>query len=301
MTKMLTIAVLLVGLAKVAFAQITEDSATNAIFAAEQELGVTNGKPVTNGFVFVDGKYLPPPYVVTRRGHTVQINGVVVERPCPWPIPETPTVTTEDPQVPPSLTANSSKYETDFVKYLRAKQSYYYEHLQLTGTNFCEAMAKAYAGLPNVERASPDIDPFYVNVVWRNGGKGRIRVVPFSRRSHEWTRASLLETLETRRINYETRLEQGDYFCVGAKMSRTTGTTDGALMTLPTLVEILKTSKDAKEVHQRFQSAGWMNWGEKASEAFFINRSGLADLELRLEALKKSAKEKQAKDNSFEK
>ena len=301
MMKTLTTAVLVAGLAKTAMGQITEDFATNSIHAAEQELGVTNGKAITNGFLFVDGEYVEPPYIVTRRGHTVQINGVVVERPCPWPIPEAPknVVATEDPKVPNSLNEESSGFDPEFMKYHSAKQSYYYHHLKLRGSDLAQAMAKAYADLPNVASASADVDPTYIDVVWRNGAKESIRVVPFSRKPKVWTRASLLEALEASRINYETRLAQGDYFCVGGKISRTTGTSEGALMTLPVLVEILKTSKDAKEVHEKFQSAGWMNWGEKASEAFFSNRSGLAGLELRLESLKNAAKEKQARENSF--
>ena len=47
-------------------------------------LGSTAGSPQVRGFVFVDGKYLPPPYMVTRRGNGIFINRIQVAQPVPW-------------------------------------------------------------------------------------------------------------------------------------------------------------------------------------------------------------------------
>ena len=49
------------------------------------ELGVTYGKPGMGGFVFVEGRYLAPPYTVTRRGNGIFINRIQVEQPVGWP------------------------------------------------------------------------------------------------------------------------------------------------------------------------------------------------------------------------
>lgn len=46
--------------------------------AALKALKATIGKPFKAGFVFVDGKYLPPPYTVERYGTVLRINGVQV-------------------------------------------------------------------------------------------------------------------------------------------------------------------------------------------------------------------------------
>lgn len=43
--------------------------------ASAKALGVTRGKPFTSGLVFVDGKYVKPPYVVERWGTGLRING----------------------------------------------------------------------------------------------------------------------------------------------------------------------------------------------------------------------------------
>jgi len=47
-------------------------------------LGSTPGVPQMNGFVFIDGKYVAPPYTVTRRGNGIFINRIQVIQPVPW-------------------------------------------------------------------------------------------------------------------------------------------------------------------------------------------------------------------------
>ncbi len=48
------------------------------------ELGCTYGTPQMNGFVFVEGRYLAPPYTVTRKGNGLFINRVQIEQPVAW-------------------------------------------------------------------------------------------------------------------------------------------------------------------------------------------------------------------------
>lgn len=52
--------------------------------AALDELGIEYGTPRMTGFVFIDGRYIPPPYTVTRRGNGIFINRVQIEQPVPW-------------------------------------------------------------------------------------------------------------------------------------------------------------------------------------------------------------------------
>lgn len=43
------------------------------------------GKPVSTGYVFIDGKYIPPPYKVERNGLVIRVNGMQVTNPVvPW-------------------------------------------------------------------------------------------------------------------------------------------------------------------------------------------------------------------------
>ncbi len=48
-------------------------------------LQITRGKQIDSGLVFLDGKFLPPPYVVERYGNALRINGIQVTRALiPW-------------------------------------------------------------------------------------------------------------------------------------------------------------------------------------------------------------------------
>ena len=49
--------------------------------AALKALKVTRGKPISTGVVFMDGKYIPPPYVVERYGTAIRINKIQVTGP----------------------------------------------------------------------------------------------------------------------------------------------------------------------------------------------------------------------------
>jgi len=52
-----------------------------------KEFGTEEGKPVDKGFVFFDGRFLEPPYTVTRRGLAFYINNIRVWD-CPIEYPE---------------------------------------------------------------------------------------------------------------------------------------------------------------------------------------------------------------------
>ena len=53
--------------------------------ASAKALGATKGKPFTEGLVFVNGKFIPPPYVVERWGTGIRINKIpVTGQIVPW-------------------------------------------------------------------------------------------------------------------------------------------------------------------------------------------------------------------------
>ena len=52
---------------------------------AVRALKATVGKPFSSGYVFVDGKYVKPPYKVERYGNVIRINGIqVTDQVVPW-------------------------------------------------------------------------------------------------------------------------------------------------------------------------------------------------------------------------
>ena len=51
---------------------------------AVAELGSLSGVPQMTGFVFIGGRYLTPPYTVSRKGNGLFINRILVEQPVAW-------------------------------------------------------------------------------------------------------------------------------------------------------------------------------------------------------------------------
>jgi hypothetical protein len=51
---------------------------------AIEALGLTLGTPKRKGFVFIEGRYISPPYTVSRKGNGIFINRIQVEQPIAW-------------------------------------------------------------------------------------------------------------------------------------------------------------------------------------------------------------------------
>jgi len=67
MKRTIAMAMAFLGLIALAMPEIPKASA--------KALGVTKGKPFSSGLVFINGKYLPPPYRIERWGTGIRING----------------------------------------------------------------------------------------------------------------------------------------------------------------------------------------------------------------------------------
>jgi len=59
-----------------------------SLFAADsfvKEFGITEGKAVDKGFVFLNGQYIEAPYIISRKGLTLFVNGREIRRPVRHP------------------------------------------------------------------------------------------------------------------------------------------------------------------------------------------------------------------------
>lgn len=75
----------LATIAALAAIQVADAAPAKVPVAALKALKVTRGKPISSGMVFMDGKYIPPPYTVERYGTAIRINNIQVTGPLiPW-------------------------------------------------------------------------------------------------------------------------------------------------------------------------------------------------------------------------
>lgn len=109
--------------------------------------------------IFIEGRYIDAPYHLTRRGLTIYVNGIEVER-LAWP---SPYYIAEDPPLPEGLNADSRR--ADITPWMSRKWCYYHSHFPSA-----EAIQKsidAYRALPCVKRVElqlPGGDTLFTNL-----------------------------------------------------------------------------------------------------------------------------------------
>ncbi|MBN1513078.1 MAG: hypothetical protein JXB13_13770 [Phycisphaerae bacterium] len=214
----------------------------------EDELGVRVGEPLDSGFVFFDGRYLEPPYVVSRRGMAVFINDAMVQPPfLSWPLPvEDPILGASDPPIPDGLARTTSPFDPTVLEYVRQKA----EHLgkSLGHNEAIAAMAEAYRSLPCVESARvDDVDSEIVVVNWRDGTSQNVRIFPPTGRRIRWDKPTLIEHLDERCRYWEMRLGKGDVYFFSSEGGPYTGGPSFVEQTFPRILSILRSSESESD------------------------------------------------------
>lgn len=259
-------------------------------------LGIEVSLPITNGFVFIDGGYISPPYVVKREGNGVLINNRLIEERIPWPIAETEPsdeIIASLPSLPNSITVSSSQDDKDVQNYIGLAISYFLSNSEMD--EIALRMKPIYESLPCVEKVLPGDDSESLRVFWRNGdnadGKILTQLSVFSSRmADEWTPALIINDCNFLKNIYAEGLQRGDFYffpTIYSRSNRTTGTKEGAVNILLNLIPILETSQNEEEVFTQMTTLNIIRFTEGDAKAFFENRSSITpELKQRLEALK---------------
>ena len=90
-------------------------------------IGERKWAPISSGVLFVDGRYIPPPYVVSRKEGDVFVNGHDIAWALQWPpkkrMPPPPPPVGE-PVLPASITEKTTKFDKDFIGYVHYMRQY---------------------------------------------------------------------------------------------------------------------------------------------------------------------------------
>jgi hypothetical protein len=109
---------------------------------------------INSGFVFIDGKYIEPPYTIKRQGMTVTVNGTQILK---MQKPESLYSFKKRPQMPiETLNKNSSLDEINKImhpdyarSYIQIFQYYFFEKYNYNTA--CDSIRNLYRSLPNVK------------------------------------------------------------------------------------------------------------------------------------------------------
>lgn len=227
--------------------------------ASATALGVTRGRPFSSGVVFVEGKYIEPPYVVERWGTGIRINGRTVTG-----------------QV---INWNEFLKTQEGVKVSRSEQ---------------EAEPTPAAAPAAAPARTDDLDDTSLDDLFDDDPKPKKKTVPsYSQptrpaapakpkvsvsysldgkfKPNAQTRA-LVARINALRTEIDRILRSGGFICFGESYSRVTGDARTALKLLEKLPDLQRRSESLSAFLAGVRSAGLVYLNEVLCEELFRNR-----------------------------
>ena len=238
--------------------------------ASARALGVTRGKQFSSGVVFVEGKYMAPPYIVERWGNGIRINSKpVTGQIVPW---------------------------TEFLKTQ--------EGVKVTKT---EAPAAPAAPAPAVSTASDDLDDTSLDDLFDDDPKPKkkkpapsFRAAPAAPKTTvsysldgefvpNAASKALVSRINAVRTEIDRQLQNGSVVCFGPSYSRMGGDSRLALTLLEKLPALQRRAETLEEFRAGVRAAGLVFVNEALAEEFFRNKIDYPRLLERYEKLKRDA------------
>ena len=259
----------------------------------EAEVGAENAEPlgrrvwpaVTNGLVFINGEYIPPPYTVSRDKHFILINDRLIEQGPPWPWPKSlppPPIPKTEPIMPTSISEKTTIYDDDYLRFVTDSRLYLFDKYgQEKGM---DKLIEVIKKLPFVSSASRKAgSPTGVDLILKSGEKSSGDLVGPERKAmvvtKEWVRQSMDRNCDI----YVNGLANNNCFMFGNTTRRLTPAGFGQALT--PLVEAMRAAKDESEflsITKTNQPPGRMS--EAAFRSFYKHKVDLPKWELRIRA-----------------
>ena len=264
------VAVCLVALSAEAFQPVPKESA--------KALGVTRGKKFSSGVVFINGKYLEPPYVVERWGTGIRINSIPVTGPLiDWneflktqpnvkvEKKETESAPVSAPAPAPAQSATSASDEASSLDDLFDDDP---------------KPAKPATAPKTVVTASAAPKSAKPVVTYVLSGKFR----------HNDDSKALLKRINANRTEIDRALRSGGFICFGNSYSMVQGDRRTLMELLEALPELQQRSSDEQSFYSRVRAARLVYLNEVLCQDLFRNRMDYRKLRERREKLKSDAK-----------
>jgi len=246
------------------------------------------GEPIVSGFVFIDGRYIEPPYVISRKGYSVLINDILVEENLVSPT-RTPVVGLRlvDVMIPEGIDENSDMSDAIVRDYLYKKRAYI--QLHSSQEERFALISKSYRDLPCVEKVDSEGQDS-IRVTCKNGSVLTVRLVLPKRRPISLDRNSLLQRYEKEREFYETGLKDHMTFFLfgkdgGGGISGQTGN-----RVIQGLIDILQSDEPSTVKMNKMSLLFPTARTDYRFGAMIDNATYSAQLESRLKAIEKSSK-----------
>ena len=278
--------VTLIVVAAVAVAQ-AQDGGQNT---NDLSIGERVWPPVSNGLVFVDGKFIPPPYTVSRREGDILVNGQHVMAVIRWPpvkIPPPPPPPETEPVMPASITEKTTRFNKDYIDYISVIRAYLIaKHGKQKGI---EMMVDVYRKLPCVRDAKLATDEEdCIVIVWTATGKEEsFRQMSSPRRTDDnMTKEQAQECIDHYAEMHVNRLGRGSYHMIEGGGPSRTGSSEGAKRTFLPLADALRATESEEDflaVMKTNQPVGRMS--ERTFRSFYRHKDERSAWEAHIRSL----------------
>ena len=252
-----------------AFSPIPRESA--------KALGATKSrKPIDDGLVFVNGRFVPPPYVVERRGVGIRVNGIqVTGQVVDWtdflrtqdgvtfktPAPQSPS-----PSAAPSAAAPAPE-PVEFEEVSCELDALFDDDAAPRQNKPAKTKAKRPApkkkAPPKPPAPPPPVPVLDGEFVMNDAAK------------------ALLARVNAARTEIDRVLRNGGFICFGDGYSRLTGDRKSAERLMAVLPELQQRAESAEALKDAVRAAGLVYLHDAACEDLFRNRIGYRALQER--------------------
>lgn len=269
---------------------------------AKKELGSTYGVPQVDGFVFIEGKYIAPPYSVSRKGNGVFINRIQIAQPVSWTavggtVPEPPKTSVkketdgdfeevEETPVPAAGTP-AEKNENDNGEVANEQAA------APAGNKEADTVKKKiddlFADDEDEPAASPAPKPVARPPALTTGAKTAAPnsvSAPVPVADAPAKKAELRQNLDKLRLHYENSLKQNHFFFFSESHSVITGNSGSSRTLIYALPSALRAARSAEDLLLRLQRQGVYFLDLPTAAQLFRNRLSFPMLEQRLETVK---------------
>lgn len=249
-------------------AQVTEIPEANIA-----ELGTTAGTPQMSGFIFIDGRYLPPPYTVTRRGNGIFINRILAEIPLPWPRGATGA---------PALKAGDAlDADGDFEVIAPLQQAPQQAAPATTAPKVIQSIDDLFGDDDDTPTPTPPPPPTQTPAPTE-----KLLAQPPAALPQE--REQTIEALDRTRQSYEQAIAKGEIFLFGKRHNRVNGTYGSARTLLGVLPRALRYATSAQDLQMRLQQGGIHFLDITICHELYKNKTTFPLLEERLKRIEAS-------------
>ena len=256
------------------------------------ELKATVGKPFSSGLVFIDGKFIPPPYKVERFGTVFRINGQQVTRQIiPWDefLKTQPGARIEQEEVAPSATPESEPQGTASEE--DAEPADDSSDISDDFDDLFDDNPKPKKKTPRIATRKPAQQPSAPAVVTKVVFEGDFK--------HNMKTKSMVAKLNKMRTNLEVALRKGRAYFFGTRYSTVTADRAPADMFLDAVPQAMRENSDYEDFAAAVRAKGIVFLPESVLRDLFRNRLDYIKLQERARAVKEEREWEKKLNNSI--